>query len=266
MEMRVKSSDYAAKTAVTPHHHHHSDDKLRLTKDLAVKVLYEDRYFLAIDKPSGYLVAPVTWQHTSRNLVRLLRQGLENGQQWARRRGLKFIANIHRLDADTSGLLLLAKNRPALIQMTARFEQRKVHKTYQVLVHGQPAQDQFTVDLAIAPHPQIAGQMCLDRQAGKPAVTHFQVLARFADYSLLQAEPITGRTHQIRLHLKAMKLAAVADPIYGLYPLPATSPLPRLALHAASLEFRHPFTGQTVTIKAPLATDIEHALARLRRL
>ena len=91
-------------------------ETLRLSKALTITVLYEDRYLMAIDKPSGLLVAPAHWEHTSRNLMLMLREGVERGTPWAKRRNLRFITNVHRLDAETSGILLLAKNKPTLIK------------------------------------------------------------------------------------------------------------------------------------------------------
>lgn len=236
-------------------------ETLRLSRSITVPVVYEDKYLMAINKPSGLIVAPVHWTETSRNLMKMLRDGLEMGTPWAKRRNLRFICNVHRLDSDTSGVLLLAKNRPALAQMTRRFEERKVDKYYLAVVEGSPAQESFTISEPIAQHPKYKNVFCIDRKGGRTAVTHFTTLEHFPAHSLIRAEPVTGRTHQIRIHLAHAGLPVLGDPLYG----SSREPAFRLALHAAGLRFLHPFTHRTVEIHAPLPQDIERLILRLRR-
>ncbi|MBL8148726.1 MAG: RluA family pseudouridine synthase [Blastocatellia bacterium] len=238
-------------------------ETLRLTNSITVKVLYEDRYLMAIDKPSGLLVAPAHWDKTGRNLMLMLREGLEKGVPWARRRHLRFIANIHRLDAETSGLLLLAKNRPVLAQMTKRFEERKVSKLYYALVDGVLAKDNFTVNEPIAEHPKHRGLMAVNRIQGRQSITNFQVVERFKKHTLLSVEPVTGRTHQIRVHLAHVGHPVVADTIYNR--IGKFSEDDRLALHAARLEFKHPFLHTSVSVEAPIPKEFEKMLSLLRQ-
>ncbi len=249
-------------------------ETLRLGSSITIDVLYEDRYLMAIDKPAGLLVAPVQWQQTSRNLMLMLREGVERGTPWARRRSLRFITNVHRLDAETSGVLLLAKNRPALTQMTACFEARRVEKTYLMLVWGTPQEDQFSVTAPIASHPKIKGLMVVDHHTGREAHTEYRVLARMGKYSLLSAKPITGRTHQIRLHLAWRGFPVVADPLYSLPRKPdadelaaflAKQPMVRLALHASALDFKHPLLGKYVHIESPLPKDFANTVKSLEK-
>ncbi|MEW6732993.1 MAG: RluA family pseudouridine synthase [Acidobacteriota bacterium] len=245
-------------------------ETLRLSNSITITVLYEDRYLLAVDKPAGLLVAPAHWEQTSRNLMLMLREGVERGVPWARRRNLRFIANVHRLDADTSGVLLLAKNRPALIQMTRRFEQRRVEKSYLALVTGVPASEQFNIAEPIGMHATIKGLMVIDGKQGRESLTECRVLERLGAYTLIEAKPVTGRTHQIRVHLAWAGLPVVADPLYGkqsnLSAQAALSePMARLALHAQALSFKHPLLQTEVHIEAPLTKDFYQALANLRK-
>lgn len=244
-------------------------ETLRLSSKIVVPVLYEDRYLIAIDKPSGLLVAPANWEQTSRNIMLMLREGVERGTPWARRRNLRFIANVHRLDADTSGVLLLAKNRPALSQMTDKFIKRQVKKFYVTLVHGTPEEDQFSVDEPIGQHPTITGLMVVDRKQGKESLTHFTVLERIGQYTLLKVQPISGRTHQIRVHLAWLGLPVVADPLYDLSQEEEMkgpkAPISRLALHASELSFKHPLMPRNVHIEAPLPKDMVRAISLMQR-
>ncbi|MCS6885098.1 MAG: RluA family pseudouridine synthase [Acidobacteriota bacterium] len=231
---------------------------LRLSKSIAVEVLYEDKYLLALNKPAGLLVAPMHWDRTSRNLMKLLRDGIEAGTLWARSRCLRFICNVHRLDADTSGVLLLAKNRPTLAQMSKSFEERHVSKIYLAIVEGNFAEDRFTVSEPIAEHPH-KPMSCIDRITGREAITHFTVVDRFANHTLLQAEPVTGRTHQIRLHLAHIGRPVVGDLLYG------GLRNDRLALHAYKLTFRHPFAAKSVDIKAEPPKDFLKLINKIKK-
>lgn len=252
-------------------------ETLRLSSKLTVTVVYEDRYIMAINKPANYLIAPVSWEQTSRNLMLMLREGIEMGAPWARRRVLKFIANIHRLDADTSGVLLLAKNRLALSKMTDLFERRQINKTYLALVRGVAPSEEFSSTESIAEHPKIAGLMVIDKRNGRESVTNFSVVTQFKHYALLRAMPITGRTHQIRLHLASLGLPVVNDSIYSnldtannklsLPTEPLISPLPieRLALHAYELSFKHPLLQKKIFIQAPLPRDFGQTIKILQK-
>jgi len=245
-----------------------------------IPILFEDRSVIAIDKPAGWMLVPVTWQDTLRNLQAAIASSLAEGRFWARSRNLKFLRYVHRLDADTSGVLLLAKSQGALESLGRLFESRQVHKTYLAVVRGVPVQNQWECHLALAPTTGPAEPVLVDEKGGKECETHFRVLAKRLDpahgeITLVEAKPITGRTHQIRVHLAAAGYPVLADPMYG---RPATKqppapppPVPRspqrppparrparapdaapLALRSIMLAYRNPFDRRMVTIHAPV--------------
>ncbi|KAF0250104.1 MAG: 23S rRNA pseudouridine synthase [bacterium] len=245
-------------------------ETIRLSTKLIVPVIYEDRHLLGITKPSGYLIAPIQWENTRRNLMLMLREGIEMGAPWARRRVLRFIANVHRLDADTSGVLLLAKNRTALSQMTGCFERRQVDKTYLALVKGDIAEDLFSCNVSIEEHPKTIGVMVVDRKNGREALTNFAVVERFGEYTLLKAFPVTGRTHQIRVHLAWLGLPVVNDSLYGENVQEQLNqqnnlPIERLALHASELSFKHPLLNKKVNIESPIPKDFAQTIQMLQK-
>ncbi len=222
-----------------------------------IPILYEDRSVLAIDKPAGWMLVPYTWQKTDRNLQAALVSSIGAGDYWARSRNLKFLRYVHRLDAETSGVLLFTKSHGALETFGDLFESRRMEKTYLAAVQGSPKDDEWTCTLRLAPDPAEFGRMRVDDRGGKDAETHFKVLQRGAHTALVEARPVTGRTHQIRLHLDAALLPVVGDPLYGPRPGNAarkTGRAPRevaMGLRAVSLAYRDPFTKRRVSIKAP---------------
>jgi 23S rRNA-/tRNA-specific pseudouridylate synthase len=141
-----------------------------------IPILYEDRSVLAIDKPRGWMLVPFSWQKTTRNLQAALVSAIAAGDFWARSRHLKFLRFVHRLDADTSGVLLLAKSQGALNAYGDLFERRRMEKVYLAVVHGLPAQKEWTCRLKLGPDPRQRGRMKLDSRHGKPAETFFRVL------------------------------------------------------------------------------------------
>lgn len=211
-----------------------------------IQILYEDRSVLAIDKPVGWILAPDTWHNTGRNLHNVLIDGLRRGDFWARSRQLKFLRYVHRLDADTSGILLLAKSPGALKAMSTLFEGRKMEKVYLAVVHGVPRQSEWSCDLKLAPVQGTPGKMKPDH-AGKSAETRFELLQSAGDTSLVEVRPLTGRTHQIRVHLAAGGHPVLGDSLYGAIHEPADS----LALRAVRLSYLDPFMRRPVRIQAP---------------
>ena len=166
-----------------------------------IPILYEDRAVIAIDKPRGWMLAPVAWQNTSRNLQAAIESSIAARDFWAQSRGLKFLRHVHRLDADTSGVLLFAKSPGAVKRFFDLFESRKMEKTYLAVVVGEPKQNEWTCELKLAPDKKRFRKMKVDSRLGKNSETHFRVLEKRGKLSLVEARPVTGRTHQIRVHL-----------------------------------------------------------------
>jgi RluA family pseudouridine synthase len=214
-----------------------------------IPILYEDRSVMAIDKPRGWMLVPFSWQKTSYNLQAALASSIAAKDFWATSRNLKFIRFVHRLDAETSGILLLAKSLGAVDSYGNLFESRKMEKIYLAVVHGKPRQNEWTCRLKLAPDPRSYGRMCVDAREGKEAETTFRVLQTGEKYSLIEARPFTGRTHQIRVHAAESGCPIVGDEFYARN-FPKTK-LP-MGLRAISLAYNDPFTRKRVHIRAPI--------------
>jgi len=214
-------------------------------------ILYEDRSVLAIDKPRDWMLVPYSWQKTNRNLQAALVSSITAGQYWARSRGIRFLRHVHRLDADTTGVLLLAKSRGALDTFSDLFESRRMKKVYLAVTHGEPEEREWTCRVKLAPDPRQVGRMRADARAGKEAETHFKLLATRAGRSLIEARPVTGRTHQVRIHLAEAGLPIVGDELYGRPPGTLAARREWLGLRAVELAYDDPFTHRRVCISAP---------------
>jgi len=245
-----------------------------------VPVLFEDEHLLALDKPSRLLISPDRYDPERPNLMKLLHAGVELGKPWARQRGLTYLMNAHRLDFETSGVILLAKDKPTLVAVANLFGAEIPRKLYLALVHGNPVKPIFEVNAKLAPHPVKTGLIRVDDKNGKRARTVFELLEKFNGCSLLQCRPFTGRTHQIRVHLRQAGLPIVGDAFYDGAPLflsrlksgyrlkPNRTERPllqRVALHAAELRLPHPVTNAEIVITAPWPKDMLVAVKYLRR-
>jgi len=244
-----------------------------------IPVLFEDEHLLALDKPSGLLTSPDRDDDAHPNLMRLLHDAIAAGKPWTVERKLTYLSNARRLDLETSGVLLLAKSKPVLVELANQFGTDQPQLKHLALVRGVPRAEKFEQEARLSPHPTIPGMIWVDSRNGKRSKTRFEVAEHFSGYVLLNCYPVTGRMHQIRVHLRHTGLPIVGDELYGGKPLllsrlksdyrlkPGRTERPllaRVALHAEQLTLAHPVTGETVTITAPCPKDLRVALKYLR--
>jgi 23S rRNA pseudouridine1911/1915/1917 synthase len=218
------------------------------------KIIYEDNDLLVVDKPPGLAVHPAPGHpgHTLVNAVLNYLPGV-GADADAVRPGI-----VHRLDKDTSGLIIVAKNRVAQANLSDQFKARTVSKTYLTLVRGKLAPETGVIEAAIGRDPHQRQRMAIVTK-GREARTAYRVVRYIGNYSLLEIKPETGRTHQIRVHLAAIGFPVIGDATYGV-----TSPhLTRQFLHAHKLSFKLPSTGQSVEFESPLPADLEQALKEI---
>lgn len=203
-----------------------------------------------MDKPSGLRTLPDGYNPDIPHLKKLLEPIY--GRLWI----------VHRLDKETSGVIILARTAEAHRALNTQFDQHVIHKVYHALVCGMPAWKEKEVNLPLRPNGDRRHRTVIDPRAGKPALTRLRVLERFKGYALVEARPETGRTHQIRAHLAAAGHPLAGDRLYGGGDL--SPPLEGLALHARSLELIHPGSGERLTLKASYPAEFQAALERLR--
>jgi 23S rRNA pseudouridine1911/1915/1917 synthase len=222
--------------------------------DLAIP--YEDEHLLVVDKPAGLVVHPAAGHHTGTLVHGLLAYDVEGGEE-SERPGI-----VHRLDRDTSGLLVVARSPEAHRRLEEMVRRRELTREYTALVVGRPRSWRGTIDAPIGRDRHDPLRHSLDTDSPRAAVTHFEVTELIGDHALLRVTLETGRTHQIRVHLAAIDLPVAGDPTYG-----RAAPdlgLARQFLHAARLAFEHPFTGEPVDVTSPLPPDLDESLATLR--
>ena len=222
---------------------------IELGGEYQIPILYEDRSVIAIDKPRTWMLVPFTWQKTNRNLHAALVSSVAAKDHWARSRNLKFIRHVHRLDAETTGVLLLAKSQGALDTYSGLFESRQMEKIYLAVVTGKPRQTEWASQLKLSPNPDVIGKMRVDLRFGKESETHFRVLETRGNATLVEARPVTGRTHQIRVHLAESGCPVAGDDLYGSKPVKKGQAA--LGLRAAVLAYKDPFDRRLVRIQAP---------------
>jgi 23S rRNA pseudouridine1911/1915/1917 synthase len=219
-----------------------------------LRIAYEDEHLLVVDKPAGVVVHPAPG-HASATLVHgLLEHGAEGGQE--DRPGI-----VHRLDRDTSGLLVVARSGEAYERLKRQVAERELERTYLALVRGRPRSRRGRIEAPIGRDRRDPMRHSLDTDSPREAITHFEVERLFDHHALLRVRLETGRTHQIRVHLAAIDLPVAGDAVYGV-PEPG---LPRQFLHAAELAFPHPMGGERVEATSPLPEDLERFLATFSR-
>jgi RluA family pseudouridine synthase len=213
-----------------------------------MKILFEDSYLTIIDKPAGLSVLPDGWEKDSEYVVKILEE------RYSR------IFIVHRLDKITTGVMVFARDAETHRLLNAQFENHEAQKTYHAILEGNPKWEE-----KIAKHPLRANvghkhRTMVDGKNGKPSETRFRVIKRYPESALVEAKPMTGRTHQIRVHAYSLGHPLVEDVLYGARDQYG---LPRPMLHAQSLSFLHPATNERVKFSAPHPSDFEAALKLL---
>jgi 23S rRNA pseudouridine1911/1915/1917 synthase len=222
---------------------------------MELRIAYEDEHLLVVDKPAGVVVHPAPG-HASGTLVHGLVGHAAAGGDEPERPGI-----VHRLDRDTSGLLVVARSADAHRKLQALLRRRELHREYAALVVGRPRSRRGRIEAPIGRDRGNPLRHSLDTATPRDAVTHFEVRQLLARHALLGVTLETGRTHQIRVHLQAVDLPIAGDPAYG---RPGELGLERQFLHAERLAFPHPITGAPVDATSPLPPDLAAALARAR--
>ncbi|MBC7341328.1 MAG: RluA family pseudouridine synthase [Clostridia bacterium] len=230
-----------------------------VAEEIPLNIIYEDKDLAVINKPAGMTVHPAPG-HSRGTLVNAL---LARCHDLSGIGGYLRPGIVHRLDKDTSGLMLVAKNDLAHLRLAKAIKQRKVKRIYMGLVHGVPSPRQGCIDAPIGRHPVRRKEMTVTPINSRPAITNYKVIEEFSSYSLIEARLETGRTHQIRVHMAYIGHPIVGDPVYGRRK--GNLGLRTQALHAARLVFSHPTTGEIMDFQAPLPTAFKEALDRLRR-
>ena len=237
-------------------------------EDIPLDIVFEDDDLLLVNKPVGLVIHPAAG-NPSGTLVNAL---LHHCSDLSGIGGVERPGIVHRLDKDTTGLLVVAKSDRAHLGLSLAFRNRKIHKTYLAVCFGTPGEPDGIVDAPIDRHPRDRQQMAVIA-TGRTARTLFHVDEEFAGASLISCRPITGRTHQIRVHMAHVGHAIVGDPLYAgrqwrnlsdPQARAACRSFPRQALHARRLEFTHPVTGEEVAFEAPVPDDIEELVKTLR--
>lgn len=221
---------------------HLPDNELR-AEDMPVPIVFEDENLLVVDKPAGLVVHPGAGNPSGTLVNALLSRGIAGGEDLSRP------GVVHRLDRDTSGLMVLAKGEPAYSKLVEMLSERRVRRVYRTVVVGEGLPETGTVDSPVGRDPSNPTLMAAG--VGKPAVTHFDVLREAAGYTMLRVRLETGRTHQIRVHLSAIGYPVYADPLYG-----EAVRGRRLWLHAERLAFAHPVTGEALEFEAGIPEDL----------
>lgn len=224
-----------------------------LAEDIPLQVIYEDEFMIAVNKPKGMVVHPSCGHKKGTLLNALLHHiGMERASD-------PRIGIVHRLDKDTTGVILLAKNEKVQAVLSSLFKERLVNKVYRAIVHGIIREQEGTIEQPLGRDPRSRKKMAVLKEGGRYAKTRFSVLERLKRYTYLEVYPETGRTHQIRVHLSWLGHPIVGDRQYG-----RRDSVERPLLHAFSLSFVHPIKCIPLELKAPLPNDMEDFLEASR--
>lgn len=230
-----------------------------LAEPMDLDILYEDGDILMVNKPKDMVVHPAAGHYTGTLVNGLMAhcKGSLSGINGVLRPGI-----VHRIDKDTTGVLIVCKNDFAHNSIAAQLKEHSITRIYRAIVHGILREDEGTVDAPIGRHPTDRKKMSINQKNGKRAVTHYRVLERLSGYTYIQCQLETGRTHQIRVHMASLGHPLLGDTVYG----PGKCPVPGLqgqTLHAGVLGIRHPRTGEYLEISAPLPEYFEALLRKL---
>ena len=226
---------------------------------MELDILYEDKDVILVNKPKGMVVhpAPGHYSHTLVNGLMAHCKGQLSGINGILRPGI-----VHRIDMDTTGVLIACKNDMAHNSIAAQLKEHSIVRRYQAIVHGRIEEAQGRIEGAIGRDPVHRKRMCINEKNGKPAVTHYRVLERFRQFTYVECRLETGRTHQIRVHMASIRHPLLGDTVYG----PVKCPFPRLrgqTLHAGVLGFVHPRSGDYMEFSAPLPSYFQELLRTL---
>jgi len=228
-------------------------------EDIPLDILYEDDSVLVVNKPKGMVVHPAAghYSHTLVNAVMFHCKDKLSGINGCLRPGI-----VHRIDKDTTGSIIICKNDQAHQSIAAQLKEHSIVRRYRAIVHGVLKDDDGTIDAPIGRHPQERKMMAVNHKNGKEAVTHYRVLERFSNYTYIECQLETGRTHQIRVHMASIGHPLLGDSVYG----PKKCPFPNLegqTLHAMILGFIHPVNGEYVETCAGLPDYFDKILLKL---
>jgi len=213
-----------------------------------MKILYEDQYLIVVDKPAGLPVLPDGWEKDAPYLVKMLEEEF----------GKVFI--VHRLDKITSGVMVFARDADTHRALNIQFENHEAQKTYHAILEGNPKWDEKTAKHPLRANVGHKHRTMVDNKNGKPSETRFKVIKRYPQSALVEAKPMTGRTHQIRVHAYALGHPLVGDTLYGAQEMHR---IPRPMLHAQSLSFIHPATNERIKFTVPHPADFEDAMKNI---
>lgn len=226
-----------------------------VAEDIPLQILYEDAHMIVVDKARGMVVHPAAGNYSGTLVNALLYHCKDlSGINGEIRPGI-----VHRLDKDTSGVMMAAKDDKAHLGLAEQIKEHSAVRSYYALVHGNIVEERATIKAPIGRHPKERLKMAVVFQNSKEAITHFEVVERYGKYTLIRCKLETGRTHQIRVHMAYIDHPVVNDPLYGFRKM--EFPIEGQALHSATLDVVHPITGKAMHFESPLPEDMKACIA-----